>query len=234
MLFFYFPYPSHPLFMLNMPHNEPWHVYSSLFYKCSWDVFAPASTVLTCQHATNSITEVIYSSGCVMLPHETICFCPLFVTQFVSKTCWRFSMHPSQLMRDSPRRVQWLSAQLGGDRTEFPTDFSAAASVCIVLLQGEISGLSPRKGNCRRKSGKMYECMILLVPGILQLTPLFHSELCSGLLRKRLEIQAGRWCCVYTETSHVQFPRGATDNTQLCWKVLLTRTLVPHFASSGI
>lgn len=47
-----------------------------------------------------------------MLPQEKICCCPMIVTQFGSEICQRFSMHPSPLMRDSPRRVKWLSAPL--------------------------------------------------------------------------------------------------------------------------
>lgn len=88
-----------------------WHY--ALLFKCSRGVYVRASRVQTRGRIVNSKTGVVHSSSCVMLPQETIFRCSLFVTQF---SWWNMSAFQhasvSPLMRDSPRRVQCLSAPL--------------------------------------------------------------------------------------------------------------------------
>lgn len=52
---------------------------------------------------------------------------------------------PANERQPKESRVTVSSAQRGGDGTSFPSDFSAAASVCIVVLKGEIIRLSDNK-----------------------------------------------------------------------------------------
>lgn len=151
-------------------------VFVLFFFMCLCDVFIRGSTVLTCQHVANSITEVIYSSGCVMLPQEKICCCPLFVTQFVSKICWCFSTHPSQLMSDSPRRVQWLSAQLSLEVTElnFPQISLLRLLSVLFCCRERLSDYHSVKKNVGEKVESFRSIrFFLLPPGNLQLCVAF-------------------------------------------------------------
>lgn len=88
------------------------------------------------------------------------------------------------------------SAQRGGDRTSFPLDFSAAASVCIVLLQGEIIRLSHGKEKGKRKMDRLKSIVFFLVVcGNVQpcecVLPLFCAELCRWPQGNWKGIQAG-------------------------------------------
>ncbi len=84
------------------------------------------------------------------------------------------------------------SAQCGGDRTKFPTDFSAAASVCIVVLQREIIGLSHTKEKCLGKvdRSKCMRCFLLAARRQLSCAAVCESVHYIRLMKKLFEIQA--------------------------------------------
>lgn len=158
-----------PHFMHDMPHNES-RLWSSGMVRAAWCfyflrahgvVFVKAATIWTCWHISS--TGITQSSGCVMLQQEKICRCPLFVTQFVSKICQRFGVHPSPLMRDSPRRVEWLSAPLSVEMIElnFP-QISRQRLLSALLCCGERlsdyhtirKNVEKKKKGGKKKSGK--------------------------------------------------------------------------------